>query len=107
MSQLWRFKMSDLPFVIIRGRDSGVHAGELVSLDCATKSCVLHDARRIWRWRGASCLSELAVYGASNPAECRFGTALPHQEIIGDVCEVIYCQPEGEKMIRECPEWRA
>lgn len=99
--------MEKFPFVIIRGSSAGVHAGYLVSLDHATKSCVLKDARRIWRWRGASCLSELAVYGASNPAECQFGPKIERQEIVGDVCEVIYCQPEGQKMIEGTKEWRA
>ena len=93
-------------FVIVRGRDSGVHAGVLAILDRATKSAVLTDARRIWYWNGAATLSELAVYGASKPADCRFGAKVERQEIIGDVCEVIVCQLEGEAMIRNQPEWR-
>lgn len=97
----------DMPFVIIRGRDAGVHAGYLESLDRATKSCVLRGARRIWYWFGAASLSELAVYGASKPADCRFGARIDRQEIIGDVCEVIHCQDRGSVMIRTQPEWRA
>lgn len=96
-----------LPFVIIRGTAAGVHAGELVSLDKATRSCVLRHARRIWHWSGAATLSELAVYGAKNAMACKFGAAVEHQEIVGDVAEVIYCQAAGAKMIREQPEWRA
>ena len=99
--------MEPMPFVIIRSTGAGVHAGELVSIDRATRSCVLLNARRIWYWSGAASLSELAVYGASKPKECKFGCKIDKQEIVGDICEVIYCQPEGEKMIRECPEWRA
>lgn len=94
-------------YVIIRGRDSGVHAGELESVDYATKSCVLANARRIWYWSGAATLSELAMHGAKNPKECKFCVLVPRQEIVGDVCEVIECSLAGEKMIRSQPEWRA
>ena len=93
-------------YVIVRGTGSGVHAGELESVDYATKSCVLRGSRRIWYWSGAASLSELAIHGAKNPANCKFAVIVPHQEIVGDVCEIIDCSPVGEKMIRDCPEWR-
>ena len=96
-----------LPYVLIRGSAAGVHAGELVSQDDATKSVVLRNARRIWYWNGAASLSELAVHGAKFPSECKFAVPVDRQEIVGDVCEIIYCQPGGERMIRSCPAWRA
>ena len=95
-----------MEYVIIRGRDSGVHAGELASIDHATKSCVLHNARRIWYWSGAATLSQLAMEGAKNVKDCKFAVSVPVQEIVGDVCEVIRCSPAAEAMIRGCPEWR-
>jgi hypothetical protein len=93
------------PFVIVRGQNAGVHAGELVAQKGT--SVTLRNARRIWFWSGAASLSELAVYGAKNAAQCKFGARVSVQEIIGDVCEIIHCQPAGEKMIREQVEWRA
>lgn len=95
------------PYVIIRGSSAGVHAGVLESLDTATRSCVLSDARRLWYWSGAASLSELAVHGAKYPENCKFGVLIERQEIVGDVCEVIYCQDKGEQAIRNTPEWRA
>lgn len=97
-------KKTKLPYVIIRATQAGVHAGELVSE--RGQRIELRNARRIWFWRGAASLSELAVYGANNPAECRFGAAVAKQVVL-DACEIIHCQPAGEKMIRECAEWRA
>jgi hypothetical protein len=102
-----RIVFPDRPYVIIRGKNAGVHAGNLESLDHASQSCVLLNARRIWQWSGAASLSELAVYGAKNADKCRFGAEVHRQEIVGDVCEVIYCQPKGAKMIREQEEWRS
>ncbi len=48
--------------VIVRTYSAGVHVGRLEKLDgtCAT----LKDAVRIWRWRGANTLHELALRGA-------------------------------------------
>jgi hypothetical protein len=95
-----------LPYVIIRGYRAGVHAGELVSYTDGIVT--LTNARRIWYWNGAASLSELAVYGASKPSECRFGASVAKHAIVGnDACEIIYCQPAGERMIRNQPEWRA
>jgi hypothetical protein len=71
---------------------------------------VLREARRIWYWEGAASLSEIAVYGCaeSKRSACLFAAKVDRQEIAtADVCEVIHCQPAGEAMIRNQPEWRA
>lgn len=95
------------PYVITRGYRSGVHAGYLQSRD-EHGMIVLRDARRIWSWSGAASLSELAVYGAKNRAQCRFGARIERQEIQrDDVSEIIHCQPAGRSMIEEQAEWRA
>lgn len=94
-----------LPYVIVRCYGAGVHAGELVRHD--RKGYVeLRNSRRIWHWEGAASLSELAVYGSSNPSGCRFAAKLERVELL-DAKEIDYCQPDGEKQIREQPEWRA
>lgn len=96
-----------LPYVITRGYRSGVHAGELVARN-ADGMIVLRNARRIWSWSGAASLSELAVYGAKNSAQCRFGARIARHEIQReDVAEIIHCQPAGRSMIEEQAEWRA
>ena len=97
-------KKSVRPYVIVRCRNAGVHAGEYVSHKGT--EVVLVNARRIWLWRGANELNGLAVYGASRPAECRFGPPVKRNTLL-DACEIIVCQPAGEKMIRECAEWRS
>ena len=91
-------------YVIVRCRNAGVHAGELVSR--SGTEVRLANSRRIWYWRGAASLSELAVYGAKDREACKFGVTLPAIDVL-DACEIIACQPEGERMIREQAEWRA
>jgi hypothetical protein len=48
-------------YVIVRTYSAGVHAGTLVSRD--GKEVVLEDARRIWFWKGANTLHEIALHG--------------------------------------------
>jgi hypothetical protein len=56
---------------------------------------------------GAASLSELAVHGAKNASNCRFGVLIqPHISLL-DACEIIVCQSAGQGMIVQCPEWRA
>jgi hypothetical protein len=100
-------KKTTQPYVITRGYRSGVHAGYLVSRN-EEGMIVLRSARRIWSWSGAASLSELAVYGARNSAQCRFGATISRQELAReDVAEIIHCQPDGQQMIESQKEWRA
>lgn len=50
-----------MAFVIVRTYSAGVHAGELKSRE--GKEVVLTDAQRIWYWKGANTLHEIALRG--------------------------------------------
>lgn len=50
-------------FVVIRTRNAGVHCGTLHSVK--GMEVVLTDARRVWRWRGANSLHEMANNGCA------------------------------------------
>ena len=97
------------PYVIVRGRNVGVHAGYLA--EDKPNRMVLRDARRIWHWDGAGSLSGLAVYGTSKPANCQFGAPVARQELRGldlmDDYEVIHCTPEAVKSIQGVTPWVA
>jgi hypothetical protein len=97
------------PYVIVRGRNIGVHAGFLHEDD--RDRMVLRDARRLWRWGGAYSLSGLAVLGTAAPDRCRFAVPVPKQELrgldtMGDY-EVIHCTDAGAQSIQEVPVWGA
>lgn len=51
-------------FVLVRTYSAGVHVGTLAAAD--GKVVTLTDARRVWRWRGANTLHELATHGADD-----------------------------------------
>jgi len=101
-------KTAKRPYVIVRCYGAGVHAGELIAtidLKSGVK-VVLSHARRIWHWEGAASLSELAVYGSSKPDGCRIAVELQRADLL-DAKEIDYCQPDGEKFLREATPWRA
>lgn len=91
------------PFVLIRTYSAGVFAGHLVSRK--GKEATLTGAIRIWYWKGAASLSELAAYGPKSPLECKFG--VPVDVILTEVIEVISTTAAGEKAIKAVQPWRA
>ena len=48
-------------FVVVRTYSAGVHVGTLAKRD--GKEVTLADARRIWSWKGANTLHEIAISG--------------------------------------------
>jgi len=56
-------KATKRPLVIVRTYSAGVHVGELVSRKGI--EVTLANARRLWRWRGANTLNEVALRGAA------------------------------------------
>ena len=92
-----------LPYVIVRAQAAGVWAGYLVSRD--GREVKLERARRLWFWKGASCLSEIASKGVSKPAECKFSA--PVEVEILDAIEVISATPEAKASVEGVPEWSA
>ena len=50
-------------FCVIRTHSAGVHTGVVENVSADGKIVTLRDARRIWRWRGANTLNEIALRG--------------------------------------------
>ena len=90
--------------VIIRTRDAGVHYGTIASRDGDT--ITLTDSRRIWFWKGAASLSQLAVSGVTCPDECRFSVRVPEIKVFGAI-EIIKCSALAEQIIEDVAEWSA
>ncbi len=86
-------------YVIVRCRDAGVHAGELVAHE--GREATLKDSRRLWYWKPANrkkFLSGVAVAGLHS--DSKVGATLPLLHLT-ETCELILCTPEAEKSIRE------
>ena len=90
-------------YVIARTYSAGVFAGILEKQN--GKEVVLSDARRIWYWKGAATLSQLAMQGTSKPTECKFPIAVK-EVILTETIEILSVSKEAEKSIRGVPEWK-
>jgi hypothetical protein len=90
-------------YAIVRCRDAGVHAGTVLSVEGRTVH--LRDSRRLWYWKGAKTLSEIAVHGVALPKECKFAVTLEDITLL-DACEVIKCTAIARDSIRGVPEWK-
>ncbi len=83
-------------FVVVRTYSAGVHCGVLKE-SCGT-AVVLSDARRVWRWRGAVSLHELALRGPSHDYT-RISEPVP-LILLTQGIEVIPCTPAATKNLR-------
>ena len=90
------------PYVLVRGRSSGVFAGCLLARD--GPEVTLGQSRRLWRWAGAASLSELASLGPGLPGECKFPVALPQHEIL-DAIEILPVSDAARLAIESVPVW--
>lgn len=94
--------MKESKYVIVRAYQAGCFAGHFISREGSEVH--LKDARRLWAWKGAASLSQMAVDGVSCPNECKFPVAVPFIEILG-VIEVITTTEKAEASIKAVPIW--
>lgn len=90
-------------YVIVRGDRSGVFAGTLVKRN--GREVELKQARRLWRWEGATECVQIAMEGVKKPRGCRF-TMEVEDILIIDAVEVIPATEEAEKCIKAVPVWK-
>ena len=79
-------------YVIVRTYSAGVHAGTLVQRD--GKEVVLENARRIWFWKGANTLHEIALHGVGDGSKISEPVA---QITLTEAIEVITATAAAEK----------
>ena len=92
-------KMGD--YVIVRTYSAGVHVGTLGSHE--GREVRLSNASRIWRWRGANTLHELALHGASEEQFTRISEQVP-EIVLSEAIEVIPCSDEARQNL-SVPRW--
>lgn len=90
-------------YVIVRTFSAGVFAGFLKSRK--GQEVVLTEARRLWYWKGASSLSQLAMEGVKCPLECKF--PVPVDEVVLlQAIEILNVTPVAQKSIDSVPIWK-
>jgi hypothetical protein len=96
--------MKKLKYVICRTYSAGVFAGELVNRK--GQEVVLQNARRLWYWKGAASLSQMAMEGTSDPAGCKFPCAVDRVELLQAI-EILDVTEKARKSIESVPVWKA
>jgi len=89
-------------YVVVRTRSAGVHAGYLVSRE--GKEVVLRQARRLWQWKGAATLSQIAGSGISDPDGCKFPAAID-SILLTEAIEIIPATETAREIIEGVKEW--
>jgi hypothetical protein len=95
-------KLDGMKYVIIRTQNAGVFAGYLKEKD--GEFVELKNARRLWYWSGACSLSQLAMEGTKNPAECKFPCEVNSIQL-SQVIEVIEATQEAKDSIASVAVW--
>lgn len=88
--------------VLVRGIQSGVYFGELVSQN--KQEVEMKNVRNLWRWNGANTLLDLAENGAQKPIDCRFSNKV-NSIVLTDICEIVPCSDKAIKNIEGVAEW--
>lgn len=84
------------PYVVVRTYSAGVHVGVLG--EKVGEELTLKDARRIWYWKGANTLNEIALHGIQVTGS-RVAEPVPEITLRGWI-EILPCSEEAEKVLR-------
>jgi hypothetical protein len=88
--------------VIVRTYSAGCWAGDLEARE--GKEVTLTHARRLWYWKGAASLSELATRGSSAPKGCKFPAPVDRVTLL-EAIEIIDMTPAAVEALSRVPEW--
>lgn len=86
--------------VIVRSYEAGVYFGTLEEKDGTEVR--LSNARNIWKWEGATCLSQAAVEGIASTS--KVSVVVPEMIITG-VCQIIPCSVKAIENIESIAVW--
>ena len=96
-------KFDDMEYCIVRTYSAGVFAGYVQSRN--GKEAVVRKARRIWYWKGAASLSQLATDGTSNPEDCKFPCEVDKIELT-EVVEILSVTQKAKESIKGVKVWQ-
>jgi hypothetical protein len=97
-------KKGGMEYAIVRTYSAGVMAG-YISKEKGQEVEII-EARRLWYWKGAASLSQLAVDGVSKPTEYKFPVAMPKLRV-KQAIEILPCTEKARKSIESVPVWSA
>lgn len=92
--------------VIIRTNRAGVFYGTLAEYDEQTRTAEIHNCRRLWYWRGACSISQLATDGVKEPRQCKFTVVVTSMQVM-EVIEIIPCTDTAIECIESVQVWKS
>ena len=92
-----------MEFCIIRTYSAGVFAG-WINRKFTGKESTIFDSRRIWYWKGASSLSQMANDGVKTPDACKFAQIVPESDL-KEIIEIIPCTEKAKEIILNVKVW--
>ena len=96
-------ELDGMRYVIIRTYSAGCFAGYLEKKE--GQNAIVRNARRLWYWKGAASLSQLATDGVSYPDQCKFPCEVDKIEL-DQVIEVIDATAKAKESIASVPVWK-
>jgi hypothetical protein len=92
---------------VVRSYAAGVFFGEVVSEKHEVSGLVVEmkNARRIWYWKGAASLSQLAQSGVTCPDECKFPEPVDSVKLM-NVVEILDVTTTALKVLQAVPVWK-
>lgn len=95
-----------LEYCIVRSYGAGVFAGYVKERKSEPNgvNVIVLNARRLWKWVGASSLSQLAMEGVKKPNDCLFPREVDSIELM-NVIEIIPTTKECFESIKSVKVW--
>lgn len=91
-------------FVIVRADRAGVFFGKLKEKN--GNEVTLTECRKIFYWRGAAAVEEIAMVGTKNPEACKITVTVPEMTV-GGVIQIIPASSEAINVLKNASEWKA
>jgi hypothetical protein len=93
-----------LTYCIIRTYSAGVFAG-WINKSFKGMEATIYNSRRLFYWKGACSLSQLANEGVKNPSECQFAQVVAETKLT-QIIEVIPITEIAKKVIDGVAIWQ-
>lgn len=91
-------------YCIVRTYSAGVFAG-FYDRTTKGKEGTVYNARRLWYWKGANSLSEMANQGVAYPDECKFPEEVAEIDL-KEIIEVLPCTDKARISITGVKIWK-
>ncbi|KKK57186.1 hypothetical protein LCGC14_3057000 [marine sediment metagenome] len=96
-------KLDGMDYVLVRTYSAGVHFGYLEKRD--GKEVTLRKSRRIWYWKGACSVSQIAVDGVTAPDECKIAIEVDSITLI-EAIEIIPITEKAKINLQNVQIWK-